>query len=87
MLSVRDLSVRYGDVLALDGLSFSVDAGQIIDIAPQRVLGIGTTVDVVEEERRQLALRGGAIVGGGGNDHGRHSRQMERRASGAPGNS
>lgn len=45
------------------------DGRQVLDVAAQGVLGVGAAVDVVEEERRQLALGGGAVVGGSGNDH------------------
>src|SRR5437762_4001186 len=32
ILTVRDLTVRFGGILALDGLSFDVDAGQIVGL-------------------------------------------------------
>ena len=32
MLTVRDLGVRYGDVVALQGLSFTVERGQVIGL-------------------------------------------------------
>jgi lactate permease len=33
------------------------------------VLGIGAAVDIVKEERRQFAFRGGAVIRGGRDDH------------------
>lgn len=47
MLNVRDLSVRYGDVLALENLSFSVDAGQIIGLVGSNGAGKSTTLAAV----------------------------------------
>ena len=49
------------------------NVGQVADVAAQGVLGVGATVDVVKQKRRQLALGRGAVVSGGGNDHGVHS--------------
>lgn len=47
MLNVRDLSVRYGDVLALENLSFSVDAGQIIGLVGSNGAGKSTTLAAI----------------------------------------
>ena len=46
------------------------NVGQVGNVALERVLGIGAAVDIVEQERRQLAPGGFAVVGRGGNDHG-----------------
>ncbi|MNV60779.1 hypothetical protein D3C71_1532540 [compost metagenome] len=55
--------------VAQDALA-QCDVRQIRDIAFQGVLGIRAAIDVVEQERRQAALRRCAVIGGGGNDHG-----------------
>jgi branched-chain amino acid transport system ATP-binding protein len=47
MLNVHDLSVRYGDVLALENLSFSVDAGQIIGLVGSNGAGKSTTLAAI----------------------------------------
>ena len=38
------------------------DVGEIVDVSPQRVLRIGSAVDVVEQERRQPSPRRFAII-------------------------
>ena len=47
MLSVTDLSVRYGDVLALEKLSFSVGSGQIIGLVGSNGAGKSTTLAAI----------------------------------------
>ncbi|MCY1361601.1 hypothetical protein D9M69_482710 [compost metagenome] len=47
------------------------NAGQVFDVALERVFGIGAAVDVVEQEGRQPTLGSGAVVGRGRDDHGR----------------
>jgi branched-chain amino acid transport system ATP-binding protein len=47
MLTVRDLSVRYGDVLALEKLSFDVAQGQIIGLVGSNGAGKSTTLAAV----------------------------------------
>ena len=47
MLTVRDLSVRYGDVLALETLSFDVAQGQIIGLVGSNGAGKSTTLAAV----------------------------------------
>ena len=37
MLEVADLARRYGDVVALDGLSFTVEPGQLVALVGPRV--------------------------------------------------
>ena len=60
--------VQFGHVLQHALAQF--DVRQVGDVAAQRVLGVGAAIGVMEQEGRQLALRGGAIVGRGRNDHG-----------------
>ncbi|MNZ75338.1 hypothetical protein D3C78_938120 [compost metagenome] len=59
------------------------DAGQVFDVVTQRVLGVGATVGVVEQKRRQLALSCGAVVGRGRNDHEVSLRRLKGRMPGA----
>jgi branched-chain amino acid transport system ATP-binding protein len=47
MLTVRDLGVRYGDVLALDGLSFTVERGQVIGLVGGNGAGKTTTLAAI----------------------------------------
>ncbi len=47
MLTVRDLSVRYGDVLALEMLSFDVGPGQIIGLVGGNGAGKTTTLSAI----------------------------------------
>jgi len=45
--------------------------GQVVDIALERLLGVGAAVDVVKQEGRQEFLCRRAVVGAGGDDHDR----------------
>jgi branched-chain amino acid transport system ATP-binding protein len=47
MLTVRDLSVRFGDVLALENLSFEVGQGQIVGLVGGNGAGKTTTLSAV----------------------------------------
>ncbi|MBN8941972.1 MAG: ABC transporter ATP-binding protein [Rhizobiales bacterium] len=47
MLTVRDLNVRYGDVLALEALSFAVGPGQIIGLVGGNGAGKTTTLSAI----------------------------------------
>jgi ABC-2 type transport system ATP-binding protein len=47
MLELRDLSRRYGDVIALDGLSFEVDAGQVLGFVGPNGAGKTTAMRIV----------------------------------------
>jgi branched-chain amino acid transport system ATP-binding protein len=47
MLSVRDLSVRYGDMLALEELSFTVERGQVIGLVGGNGAGKTTTLSAI----------------------------------------
>ncbi|WP_163370165.1 ATP-binding cassette domain-containing protein, partial [Escherichia coli] len=46
-LTVRDLNVRYGDVLALEALSFAVGPGQIIGLVGGNGAGKPTTLSAI----------------------------------------
>lgn len=59
MLNVKDLSVRYGDVLALENLSFSVGVGQIIGLVGSNGAGKSTTLAAISGLVRN---RAGAIA-------------------------
>src|SRR4051794_36496960 len=47
MLEVADLARRYGDVVALDGLSFTVEAGQLFGFVGPNGAGKTTTMRIV----------------------------------------
>ena len=47
MLEVIDLSRRYGDVVALDGLSFAVEAGQLFGFVGPNGAGKTTTMRII----------------------------------------
>jgi branched-chain amino acid transport system ATP-binding protein len=47
MLNVRDLSVRYGDMLALQELSFTVERGQVIGLVGGNGAGKTTTLSAI----------------------------------------
>jgi ABC-2 type transport system ATP-binding protein len=47
MLSVRDLRKRYGDLVALDGVSFEVEKGDILGFLGQNGAGKSTTMKII----------------------------------------
>jgi ABC-2 type transport system ATP-binding protein len=51
-VEVADLTVRYGDVVAVDGLSFTADAGQVLALLGPNGAGKTTTVETLEGYRR-----------------------------------
>jgi len=51
-VEVDDLRVRYGDVVAVDGISFEAQAGQITAVLGPNGAGKTTTVEVLEGYRR-----------------------------------
>jgi ABC-2 type transport system ATP-binding protein len=65
MLELRDLSKRYGDVVALDGLSFSVEPGQMFGFVGPNGAGKTTAMRIVlgvlEPDRGEVRWRGEPI--------------------------
>ena len=51
-VSVDDLTVRYGDVIAVDGLSFSANAGAVTALLGPNGAGKTTTVETAEGYRK-----------------------------------
>ena len=47
MLELRDLARRYGDVVALDGISFTVGAGQMYGFVGPNGAGKTTTMRII----------------------------------------
>src|SRR5947209_4778970 len=47
LLEVRDLRKRYGDLTALDGVSFAVDAGEMFGLLGPNGAGKTTTLSIV----------------------------------------
>jgi len=62
LLQLRDLARRYGDVVALDGISFSVDAGQMFGFVGPNGAGKTTTMRIVlgvlAADRGEVLFRG-----------------------------
>jgi ABC-2 type transport system ATP-binding protein len=56
-VEVEELSVRYGDVVAVDRISFSAEAGEITAVLGPNGAGKTTTVEVLEGFRRPDAGR------------------------------
>jgi ABC-2 type transport system ATP-binding protein len=62
LLELRDLARRYGDVVALDGISFTVEAGQMFGFVGPNGAGKTTTMRIVlgvlAPDRGEVAFRG-----------------------------
>jgi ABC-2 type transport system ATP-binding protein len=56
-VSVEDLVVRYGDVVAVDGLSFSAAAGEVTALLGPNGAGKTTTVETIEGYRKPAGGR------------------------------
>lgn len=51
-IDVHDLFKRYGEVLAVDGLSFSVEQGEVYALLGENGAGKSTTVEILEGHRK-----------------------------------
>ena len=54
-VEVNDLVVRFGDVVAVDGVSFSAEAGSVLALLGPNGAGKTTTVETLEGYRRPTA--------------------------------
>jgi ABC-2 type transport system ATP-binding protein len=65
VLELRDLARRYGDVVALAGISFSVDAGQMFGFVGPNGAGKTTAMRIVlgvlEADRGEVLFRGSKV--------------------------
>src|SRR5436305_820842 len=73
-IEVTDLVVRYGPLTAVDGLTFSSEAGEVLALLGPNGAGKTTTVETLEGYRRPTAGRAR-----------RYRRQRCRRRHGQPG--
>ena len=66
VLSVRDVSKRYGDSLAVDGVSFDIRAGEVLTLLGRSGCGKSTTLRMVagleRPDRGSIRLRGKLVV-------------------------
>ena len=49
MIETRDLSKRYGDLVAVDGISFSVQPGQVLGFLGPNGAGKSTTMKMLPD--------------------------------------
>src|SRR5262245_52066086 len=65
MLELRDLGKRFGDTVALDGLSFDVEPGQLFGFVGPNGAGKTTAmrivIGVLEADRGEVLWNGGAL--------------------------
>ena len=54
-VEVESLVVRYGDVVAVDGVSFTAEAGRITAVLGPNGAGKTSTIEVLEGYRRPAA--------------------------------
>jgi ABC-2 type transport system ATP-binding protein len=54
-VEVEDLTVRHGDVVAVDGISFTAEAGQVTTVLGPNGAGKTSTIEVCEGYRRATA--------------------------------
>ncbi len=57
VITVADLRKRYGDVTAVDGISFAVPRGEIFGMVGPNGAGKTTTVECLEGLRRAVPCR------------------------------
>jgi ABC-2 type transport system ATP-binding protein len=74
IIAVRDLVKRYGEVTAVDGISFDVAEGEIFGLLGPNGAGKTTTLEIMETLQRPTA--GTVVVDGFGLDE---PRQIRRR--------
>ncbi|MET0883166.1 MAG: ATP-binding cassette domain-containing protein, partial [Acidimicrobiales bacterium] len=54
-VEVRDLRIAYGDVVAVDGVSFSAEAGEVVALLGPNGAGKTSTIEALEGFRRPAA--------------------------------
>ncbi|MBR1221795.1 ABC transporter ATP-binding protein [Bradyrhizobium sp. U87765 SZCCT0131] len=75
LLEVRDLNVRYGEIEALRGISFSVDAGQVVTLLGSNGAGKSTTLRAISGLSKPSS---GDILFDGQSIAGRHPEEIVR---------
>lgn len=76
LLEIRDLSVRYGEIEALHGVSLSVEAGQVVTLLGSNGAGKSTTLRAISGLARPSS---GDILFDGISIAGRHPEEIVRR--------
>ena len=74
-ISVRDLTKHYGDVRAVDGVSFDVDEGAVYALLGHNGAGKTTTVEILEGHRKRTSGEVTVL----GHDPGRAGREFRDR--------
>ncbi len=75
VIEVRDLHKRYGDNHAVDGVSFSIEEGEVFALLGPNGAGKSTTVEILEGLRRRTSGEVSVL----GHDPGRASRELRDR--------
>ena len=75
LLEVRDLNVRYGEIEALRGISFSVEAGQVVTLLGRNGAGKSTTLRAISGLSKPSS---GDILFDGQSIAGRHPEEIVR---------
>jgi ABC-2 type transport system ATP-binding protein len=74
-VEVERLTVRHGDLLAVDGISFTAEAGQVTTVLGPNGAGKTSTIEVCEGYRRPTSGRVTVL----GFDPATHQRQLSKR--------